>query len=91
MIHLRIEPITKETFALFGRSFRPRLPAGGRLDLIEELENNRRSARPRLSLATVEPKPLPLTAVEMERHTHFSALNRPDERLGLGESAKQRK
>jgi hypothetical protein len=63
----------------------------GRLDLIEELENNRRSARPRLSLATVEPKPLPLTAVEMERHTHSFALNGPDERLGLGESAKQRK
>ena len=48
-------------------------PVGGpRLELIEELQNGRPDARPRLSLAAVAPKPLPFTAVEMERHAHSS-------------------
>jgi ureidoglycolate lyase len=38
------------------------------VELIEELQNLRNSAKPRLSLAAVNAKTLPLTAVELERH-----------------------
>jgi ureidoglycolate lyase len=72
MNYLRIEPLTAEDFAPFGQVLAPRPAVERRLDLIQELENDRVSARPRLSLATVEPRPLPLTAVEMERHVHSS-------------------
>jgi ureidoglycolate lyase len=72
MNHLRIEPLTAEDFAPFGQVLPPRPAADGRVDVIQELENDRVSARPRLSLATVEPKPLPFIAVEMERHVHSS-------------------
>jgi ureidoglycolate lyase len=71
-MHLTIEPITQENFAPFGQVLPPRPAGEGRLDLIQELENDRMSARPRLSLATVEPKTLPLAAIEMERHAHSS-------------------
>ncbi len=71
-ITLTLEPITEADFAPFGQLLRPPLPAGPRLDLIEELQNRRASALPRLSLATVAPKTLPLAAVEMERHIYSS-------------------
>ncbi len=47
-------------------------PGAARLELIDELTNGRETARPRLSLAAVEPRALPLTAIEMERHVHSS-------------------
>jgi ureidoglycolate lyase len=67
---LTLEPITDEAFAPFGQLLRSPLPGGPRLELIDGLQNLRSSARPRLSLATVTPKSLPLTAVEMERLVH---------------------
>jgi ureidoglycolate lyase len=69
---IKLEPVTAEAFAPFGQLL-PRSEAGeGRLELIEELQNLRPTAKPRLSLAAVVPKPLPLTAVEMERHVFSS-------------------
>ncbi len=71
-MHLRIEGVTAEAFAPFGDLLPPRAPGEGRQELIEELQNGRLSARPRLSMATVEPKALPLTTAKMERHAHSS-------------------
>lgn len=68
-MHLTLEPITADAFAPFGHLLPPS-HTPGRQDLIEELHNGRGSAKARLSLATVPPKPLPLKAVEMERHVH---------------------
>jgi ureidoglycolate lyase len=77
MKQLKIEPIEAEAFAPFGQLL-PRLPPGaGRQELIDELHNGRASARPRLSFATVEPKAVPLTAVQMERHVHSSQAFAP--------------
>ena len=77
MKRLKIEPIETEAFAPFGQLL-PRLPPGaGRQELIDELQNDRASARPRLSIATTEPKALPLTAVKMERHVHSSQVFAP--------------
>ncbi len=72
MIRLTLEPITAEAFAPFGQLLPPGSVGGKRLELIDELQNGRPGAKPRLSLAAVPPKPLPLTAVEMERHVHSS-------------------
>lgn len=72
MRSLTLEPITAEAFAPFGQLLPPRPAGSARLELIDELENGRASAKPRLSLASVAPKALPLTAVEMERHVHSS-------------------
>jgi ureidoglycolate lyase len=72
VIHLRIEPVTSEAFAPFGELLAPRAPGEGTQQLIEELHNGRASARPRLSMTTVEPRALPLTAAKMERHVHSS-------------------
>ena len=77
MKSLKIEPINAEAFAPFGRLLPPVPPGSGRQELIEELQNDRASARPRLSIATTEPKALPLTAVEMERHVHSSQAFAP--------------
>jgi ureidoglycolate lyase len=77
MKRLKIEPIGAEAFAPFGLLL-PRLPPGaGRQELIDELHNGRTGARPRLSFATVEPKALPLTALQMERHVHSSQAFAP--------------
>ncbi|MCW6511255.1 ureidoglycolate lyase [Lichenifustis flavocetrariae] len=72
MIHLTLEPITAEAFAPFGTLMPPQPGGTGRLDLIDELVNTRESAKPRLSIAAVTSKALPLVAVEMERHVHSS-------------------
>lgn len=72
MIRLTLEPITAEAFAPFGQLLPPGPVGGPRLELVNELQNGRASAKPRLSLAAVAPKVLPLTAVEMERHVHSS-------------------
>ena len=56
MKRLKIEPIDKEAFAPFGQLLPPAPPGAGRQELIEELQNDRASARPRLSIATTEPK-----------------------------------
>lgn len=77
MIRLKIEPIDAEAFAPFGQLLPPRPPGAGRQELIEELQNDRVGARPRLSIATAEPKALPLTAVQMERHAHSSQAFAP--------------
>jgi ureidoglycolate lyase len=69
---LTLEPITEEAFQPFGQLLRSPQTGAPRLELIEALQNLRSAARPRLSLATVAPKPLPLTAVEMERHVYSS-------------------
>ena len=77
MKRLKIEPIDAAAFAPFGQLLPP-APAGrGRQELIEELQNDRASARPRLSIATTEPKTLPLTALQMERHVHSSQAFAP--------------
>jgi ureidoglycolate lyase len=67
---LALEDITAEAFAPFGLLLPRPAPGAGRLELINELTNGRETARPRLSLAAVEPRALPLTATEMERHVH---------------------
>jgi ureidoglycolate lyase len=77
MKRLKIEPINKEGFAPFGQLLSPAPPGAGRQELIEELQNDRASGRPRLSIATAEPKALPLTAVQMERHVHSSQAFAP--------------
>jgi ureidoglycolate lyase len=69
---LKIEPIDAAAFSPFGQLIQPTGPGQGPQELIEELQNNRASARARLSMATVEPKTLPLAAVQMERHVHSS-------------------
>jgi ureidoglycolate lyase len=77
MKRLKIEPISAETFAPFGQLLRPAPPGSDRQELIDELQNDRASARPRLSIATTEPKALPLTALKMERHVHSSQVFAP--------------
>jgi ureidoglycolate lyase len=71
-MRLKIEPIDAAAFAPFGQLLPPRAPGQGRQELVEELQNSRASARARLAMATVEPKTLPLIAVQMERHVHSS-------------------
>jgi ureidoglycolate lyase len=71
-IILALAPITAAAFAPFGQLLPPEYASGGRQDLVHELQNDRAAARPRLSLLTIEPKALPLTAIEMERHVHSS-------------------
>ena len=77
MIHLKIEPVTSEAFVAFGELLPPRMPGESPQHLLEELHNGRASARPRLSIATVEPKALPLIAARMERHVHSSQAFMP--------------
>lgn len=73
MADITLEPITAEAFAPFGGLLPAREIGQPRFELIEQLQNLRASAKPRLSLAAVAPaKPLPLTAVEMERHVFSS-------------------
>jgi ureidoglycolate lyase len=67
---LEVLPLTREAFAPFGRVLVR--PAHGRLDLIEELENARSSAKARLSLTTLEPVALPYIVTEMEVHPFSS-------------------
>lgn len=70
--HVALGPVTAETFAPFGLLLARPMPGAGRLELIDALQNGRAAARPRLSLAAVNPRPLPLVATEMERHLHSS-------------------
>jgi len=63
-------PLTPEAFAPFGRVLT--LPTSGRLDLIDELQNARAGAKPRLTLATLEAVATPYTATEMEIHPFSS-------------------
>jgi ureidoglycolate lyase len=70
---IRVEPMTAEGFAPFGDLLPVREIGQPRFELIEELQNLRAGARPRLSLQALAPaKQLPLTAVEMERHVFSS-------------------
>jgi ureidoglycolate lyase len=71
-MRLKIEPIDVAAFLPFGQLIQPSAPGRDTQELIEELQNNRASARARLSIATVEPRALPLAAVQMERHVHSS-------------------
>lgn len=69
---IKIEAISAEAFAPYGDLlYRPQL-GGPRAELIDELLNLRSGAKPRLSLAIVPAKPLPLVATEMERHIFSS-------------------
>jgi ureidoglycolate lyase len=77
MKRLKIEPIDKEAFAPFGQLLPPAPLGASRQELIEELQNDRASGRPRLSIATAEAKTLPLTVVQMERHVHSSQAFAP--------------
>jgi ureidoglycolate lyase len=72
VMRLKIEPIDAASFMPFGQLIPPQAPGHGRQELIEELQNSRASARLRLSMTTVEPKSLPLAALQMERHVHSS-------------------
>jgi ureidoglycolate lyase len=81
-MRLKIEPIEAAAFMPFGQLLPPQPPGQGRQELIEELQNKRASARPRLSMATVEPKTLPLIAVQMERHVHSSQVFVPVDSAG---------
>jgi ureidoglycolate lyase len=69
---LKIQPITEAGFAPFGQVLR--VPAVGqpRLDLIEEMQNLRASARLRLSLSSVAATQLPFTVTKLERHVSSS-------------------
>jgi ureidoglycolate lyase len=67
-----LEAVTAEAFAPFGLLLPAPAPGQPRLELSGELANSRETAKPRLSLATVAPRALPLTAIEMERHVHSS-------------------
>jgi ureidoglycolate lyase len=67
-----IEPITDETFAPFGQLMAAPEAGQKRVELIEELQNLRDAAKPRLSLAIVAPTALPLVATQMERHPFSS-------------------
>jgi ureidoglycolate lyase len=69
---IKVEPISAEAFAPFGQLLPAREVGQDRLELIEELQNLRPTGKPRLSLAAVASKTLPLTAVEMERHEFSS-------------------
>jgi ureidoglycolate lyase len=71
-MRLKIAPIDAASFMPFGQLIPPQAPGHGRQELIEELQNSRSSARVRLSMMTVEPKSLPLAAMQMERHVHSS-------------------
>jgi ureidoglycolate lyase len=77
MKRLKIELIDAEAFAPFGQLLPSAPPGSDRRELIEELQNDRASARPRLSIATTKPKALPLTDVQMERHVHSSQAFAP--------------
>lgn len=81
-MRLKIEPIDAAAFMPFGQLMPPQEPGQGRQELFEELQNERASARPRLSMATVEPKALPLTAAKMERHVHSSQVFVPVDSAG---------
>ena len=81
-MRLKIEPIDAAAFMSFGELIPPQAPGQGRQELFEELQNERASARPRLSMATVEPKAFPLTAVQMERHVHSSQVFVPVDSAG---------
>jgi ureidoglycolate lyase len=72
MLSVKLEPITAEAFLPYGQLVPSPEKGGPRIELINELENLRESARPRLSLAAVDPKPLPLTTLQMERHLFSS-------------------
>jgi ureidoglycolate lyase len=72
MASVKIEPISAEAFAPFGQLLPAPETGKARIELIEELQNLRATGKPRLSLAAVDLKPLPLTAVEMERHIFSS-------------------
>jgi ureidoglycolate lyase len=72
MPSIKLEPITEEAFRPYGQLVPAPEPGKARIELIGELQNLRDSARPRLSLAAIDPKPLPLTALEMERHLFSS-------------------
>jgi ureidoglycolate lyase len=69
---LRLQPVTEAAFAPFGHVWR--VPPVGlpRLDLIEEMQNLRPSARLRLSLSSIAATQLPITIDEMERHVASS-------------------
>jgi ureidoglycolate lyase len=69
---VKLEAISAEAFAPFGDLMPPREIGQPRFELIEELQNLRGAAKPRLSLATVAPKALPFAAVKMERHVFSS-------------------
>jgi ureidoglycolate lyase len=80
MPNVKLEPITAEAFAPFGDILAPREIGQPRLELIEELQNLRGSAKPRLSLAVVPPaKASPFIAVQMERHVFSSQAFMPYE------------
>ena len=74
MAVIKLEPITAEAFAPFGQLLPAREVGMPRLELIEELQNLRNTAKPRLSLTAINPKTLPLRAVEMERHVSSSQV-----------------
>jgi ureidoglycolate lyase len=74
---VKLEPITSEAFQPFGDLLRTPAPGAGRQELIEELQNGRTSAKPRLAMAAVAPKPLPIVAPKMERHVHSSQAFMP--------------
>lgn len=72
MRDLVLEQITAERFAPFGLLLSPARTGDRRVELIEELQNLRTTARPRLGLVSVRAASLPLHATEMERHVHSS-------------------
>ena len=86
-MRLKIEPIDAAAFMPFGQLLPPQAPGQGRQELFEKLQNERASARPRLSMATVEPKALPLTAAKMERHVHSSQVFVPVDSAGYSWSS----
>ena len=62
------QPLDEAAFAPFGKILR--VPSEGRRDYIDELENLRPSGRARLSLASLQPTAMPMTATELEAHPY---------------------
>jgi ureidoglycolate lyase len=74
---IRCEPISEAAFSPFGLVLhRPSL-GEPRVNLQDELQNGRTSAKPRLTIATAPPRELPLTATKMERHVFSSQTFTP--------------
>jgi ureidoglycolate lyase len=78
-LSLHLQPITAEAFAPFGQILPALQPGHAPFDLVDELQNARASAGPRLSLTAVPPTALPFRAERMERHIHSSQAFLPIE------------
>jgi ureidoglycolate lyase len=77
-MELRLEPLSADAFAPFGRVLEiPRMP--GRLNADDALTSLRDNAKPQLALIQLEPTAAPFTVTEVERHAFSSQIFVPIE------------